>query len=64
MIGDDKLNCGSQIRMNLKQLDRHMAFYNESRSAAIVDFLCSTAFIQHRRNAEEELENDIEVISN
>eukprot|EP00957_Ditylum_brightwellii_P177304 13506561-Ditylum_brightwellii.AAC.1 len=63
-LGDDKLDCVSQIRMNLNQLDRNMAVYNESSSAAIVDFLHSTAYVQHRNNAEEELDNDIEVIGN
>eukprot|EP00957_Ditylum_brightwellii_P025821 1953537-Ditylum_brightwellii.AAC.1 len=63
-LGDDKLNCVSQIRMNLKQLNKHMAVYNEVRSTAIVDFLHSTAFVQHRNDAEEELDDDVEVISN
>eukprot|EP00957_Ditylum_brightwellii_P147203 11208662-Ditylum_brightwellii.AAC.1 len=62
-LGDDKLDCVSQIRMNLNQLDRHMAVYNEIISTAIVDFLHFTSFFQHRNNAEETLDNDIEVIS-
>jgi hypothetical protein len=57
-LGDDKLDCVAQIRMNLNQLDRHMAVYNKIRSTAIVDFLHSTAFVQQRNNAEEELDND------
>eukprot|EP00957_Ditylum_brightwellii_P064215 4873361-Ditylum_brightwellii.AAC.1 len=63
-FGDDKLDYTRQIRMNLKQLDRHMDVYNKSRSAAIVDFLHSTAFVRQRNDAEEELDNDAEVISN
>eukprot|EP00957_Ditylum_brightwellii_P027016 2043112-Ditylum_brightwellii.AAC.1 len=62
-LGDNKLDCVSQIRMSLKQLNRHMAVYNEIRSTAIVDLLHSTAFLQHSHDAEEELDNDVEVIS-
>eukprot|EP00957_Ditylum_brightwellii_P052583 3986970-Ditylum_brightwellii.AAC.1 len=57
-LGDDKLDCVAQIRMNLNQLDRHMAGYNKTRSMSIINFLHSTAFVQQRNNAEEELDDD------
>eukprot|EP00957_Ditylum_brightwellii_P005318 405803-Ditylum_brightwellii.AAC.1 len=62
-LGDDKFDSVSHIRMSPKQLDRHMAVYNKIRSMAIVNFLHSTAFVQHRNNAEEELDDNVEAIS-
>eukprot|EP00957_Ditylum_brightwellii_P004539 345579-Ditylum_brightwellii.AAC.1 len=55
MFDDGKLDSISQIRMNLKQLDKHMAVYNENISNAIVNYLHSVAFVQCRNNAGTEI---------
>eukprot|EP00957_Ditylum_brightwellii_P074263 5642780-Ditylum_brightwellii.AAC.1 len=59
VLGDNKLDSIGQIRMNLKQLDRHMAVYKKNRSDAIVNSIHSVAFVWH---TEGEIDN-IDIIS-